>query len=497
MYYDKDANNAFGTPRVIAALDDVKLLRKIEGNVVALIHRFSMPLYQWKVGIPQVGFQGTDAEIRKAKREVESSSLDGLIITNEKTEIKAIGAEGHALNAEPYLRYFEDRVFSALGVSASQMGRGGAKQDADSMEAQIHDTVKYIQRVMSIWIKETMINELLLEGGFDIFDPANEVNFVFEEISLETKLKKENHEMLKYQSNVTTFEEARRKMGLRDNVDDEDRLYQRMINDKSSIDQIDRSGEWQERLAHINAATKASTNSSSSGSNSSTSTSSKRTRNTAKQKQPSKAVSSKNRPSNQYGTTSVKIKENLISLAKNILLEYIIDIKSENNDIETINNLYIKKATNLIEKEINYNSLKAINEATIQINSIQENYYLLPSQELDLSNLKNEVNQNISEIFKDISNSISNNNDDINNLLDLYILEFENLINLFSKTSYLYSFAKTGYLIGINEAYLISDESSTKINTKEINLNDILSTNYTNCLITYDKSEVIDNGNRT
>ena len=497
MYYDEDANNAFGTPRVIAALDDVKLLRKIEGNVVALIHRFSMPLYQWKVGIPQVGFQGTDAEIRKAKREVESSSLDGLIITNEKTEIKAIGAEGHALNAEPYLRYFEDRVFSALGVSASQMGRGGAKQDADSMEAQIHDTVKYIQRVMSIWIKETMINELLLEGGFDIFDPANEVNFVFEEISLETKLKKENHEMLKYQSNVTTFEEARRKMGLRDNVDDEDRLYQRMINDKSSIDQIDRSGEWQERLAHINAAARASTSSSSSGSNSSTSTSSKRSRNTAKQKQPSKAVSSKNRPSNQYGTTSVKIKENLISLAKNILLEYIIDIKSENNDIETINDLYIKKATNLIEKEINYNSLKAINEATIQINSIQENYYLLPSQELDLSNLKNEVNQNISEIFKDISNSISNNNDDINNLLDLYILEFENLINLFSKTSYLYSFAKTGYLIGINEAYLISDESSTKINTKEINLNDILSTNYTNCLITYDKSEVIDNGNRT
>ena len=185
------------------------------------------------------------------------------------------------------------------------------------------------------------------------------------------------------------------------------------------------------------------------------------------------------------------------SFAENILLEYIIDIKSESNDIETINDLYIKKATNLIEKEINYNSLKAINEATIQINSIQENYYLLPSQELDLSNLKNEVNQNISEIFKDISNSISNNNDDINNLLDLYILEFENLINLFSKTSYLYSFAKTGYLIGINEAYLISDESSTKINTKEINLNDILSTNYTNCLITYDKSEVIDNGNRT
>lgn len=46
FYLDKDANNAFGTPRIIAALEDVKLLRKIEGNISALIYRFSMPLYQ-------------------------------------------------------------------------------------------------------------------------------------------------------------------------------------------------------------------------------------------------------------------------------------------------------------------------------------------------------------------------------------------------------------------------------------------------------------------
>ena len=38
FYLDKDANNAFGTPRILAALEDVKLLRKIEGNVTALIY---------------------------------------------------------------------------------------------------------------------------------------------------------------------------------------------------------------------------------------------------------------------------------------------------------------------------------------------------------------------------------------------------------------------------------------------------------------------------
>ena len=311
IYMDKDGNNAYGTPRIIAALDDVKLLRKIEGNMVALIHRFSMPLYHWKIGIPQPGFQASDPEIAKAKREIEGSSLDGLIITNEKTEIKAIGSEGSAMNMAPYLEYLENRVFSALGVSASQMGRGGAKQDADSMEQQIHDTVKYIQRMLSKFIEHGIINELLAEGGFDIFDPKNEVQYVFEEISLETKIKKENHEMLKWQSNVTTFEEGRRRMGLRDVPEDEERLFQRMISDKSSMDQIDRNGEWQEKLAHINAAAKAASGSSSSSSSSKTSTSKAKARNTAGKKQPSKAATNNNRPQNQHGITSVKVKESV------------------------------------------------------------------------------------------------------------------------------------------------------------------------------------------
>src|SRR5699024_5799960 len=115
IYMDKDANNAYGTPRVIAALEDVKLLRKIEGNVTALIYRFSMPLYQWIVGLPQPGMQATQPEILKAQNEIERSTLDGIVVTNERTAIKAIGAEGSALNAEGYLKYFEDRVFSALG----------------------------------------------------------------------------------------------------------------------------------------------------------------------------------------------------------------------------------------------------------------------------------------------------------------------------------------------------------------------------------------------
>lgn len=486
MYYDKDANNAFGTPRIIAALDDVKLLRKIEGNIVALIHRFSMPLYQWKIGIPEVGFQGTDAEINRAKREVESSSLDGLIITNEKTEIKAIGAEGHALNAEPYLRYFEDRVFSALGVSASQMGRGGAKQDADSMEAQIHDTVKFIQRTISTWIKETVITELLLEGGFNPFDGSADVDFAFEEISLETKLKKENHEMLKYQSNVTTFEEARRKMGMKDTVEDEDRLYQRMIADKSSLDQIDRNGEWQERLARINAAKTAANNSSSSSSSSSSnkssvSTSKSKTRNTSGQKQPNKAATNNNRPQNQHGTSSVKVKE-----LSDLVLDFVLDLQEDSISNETVINLYENTIYDYFIRELNRISLRAINEATIEINSVDESYHLLPNKKIDISSQNKELQKNIRTILEDMNDSSSNNKDDISSLSNYCIYRLKLLLEQHTKTTYDFSYIKAGSLLGMKEVYI---KQGNEIENIDINfvesLNDVeVFNNYT---ITYDK----------
>ena len=314
FYLDKDANNAFGTPRIIAALEDVKLLRKIEGNVTALIYRFAMPLYQWKIGIPEVGFQGTDEEISKAKYEIETGSLDGVFITNEKTEIKAIGSEGTAMNMQPYLNYFEQRVFSALGVSAAQMGRGGAKQDADSMEQQVHDTVKYIQRMMAEFIEKKMLMDLLLEGGFNPFDRDNYVDYVFEEISLETQIKKENHEINKYQSNVTNYHEARRRMGMKDESDDDEMLYNRYITDESTLRQIDRTAEHQVELARVQAAlapkTTTSSSSSSSGKKKASSAGTKKTRVT-KSKGPNGTVSSLDRPKNQYGTHSVRMKESL------------------------------------------------------------------------------------------------------------------------------------------------------------------------------------------
>ena len=505
FYLDKDANNAFGTPRIIAALEDVKLLRKIEGNVTALIYRFAMPLYQWKIGIPEVGFQGTDEEIAKAKYEIESGSLDGVFITNEKTEIKAIGSEGTAMNMQPYLNYFENRVFSALGVSAAQMGRGGAKQDADSMEQQVHDTVKYIQRMMSEFIEKKILMELLLEGGFNPFDKNNYVDYVFEEISLETKIKKENHEINKFQSNVTTFPEARRRMGLKDETDDDEQLFNRKITDESTMRQIDRTAEHQLELARVNNAAKAATgSSSSSGKKKASSAGTKKTRVT-KDKGPSGRVDSIDRPKNQYGTHSVKMKESLDeSLVTKTSKEYkdIInvyrDLKADilSGEIKTsihyeyTMDVLVEKFKKIIDKQSAISRINAVQE----INAVFDKNNEIPDDKIDLINFYEEIENSLSNILVDIRNTVSKQN--IDDVFDKNEYRLLYLLDYIQRKVYWFTYIKTGAILDVDKAYIVfnskkdKEEHDVVVDTNKFTIEDVPSYHsFCNCRVTYNKSD--------
>ena len=440
--------------------------------------------------------QGTDPEIQRAKREVENSTLDGIVITNERTTIKAIGAEGTALNAEGYLKYFEQRVFSALGVSEAQMGRGGAKQDADSMEAQIHDTVKYIQRVMSIFIREFILNELLMEGSYDpIFKEEDMVTYEFEEISLETKVKKENHEMLKYQSNLTTINEARRKMGMKDNVDDESKLYKDYIETNARLKEIDRTAEHQVELAKINAANKTT---SSSGSNKNASSTANKTPRKSKSTSPNKAITNNNRPTNQHGTSSVKIKESFNEVTNKKQLKKIFKIcKEARNDIdsgESIDLILPLLADTLktsINRIIDINSNDAIVDAVEEISKVKSINAKFPQEKIVLSQLYDEVEDNINSILKDIKNDIKDESE-IEKAFNKHEYRIKFLEDYFARKAYWYSYIKTGAFIGIKEAYIKfnSDEDAKdkniKINTEAFSIDDIPAFHsFCNCEVTY------------
>ena len=207
--FDRDPGSVWGVPRWIAALEDIRILRKIEGDSLSLLYRYSIPMMHAKVGLEQAGMQGTEKEVDDTRAVIEHTPPDGVLITTERVNLDMIGADGNAIDMTPYLSYFENRVFTALNTSQAMMGRGGTKQDADSMEEQIHNAVKDNQAMFVTQFGHAVITELLLEGGFNpILNDDDIVDLKFNEINLDTRVKLENHEVNLFQSNAITFEEG-------------------------------------------------------------------------------------------------------------------------------------------------------------------------------------------------------------------------------------------------------------------------------------------------
>lgn len=528
LYMDKESSNAFGTPKVIAALEDVKLLRKLEGNVLAIVHRFAIPIFHWKIGKPQQGFQATDKEIEEARYEIENMSLDGVVITNEKTEINVLGAEGSAINAAEYLKYFEQRVFTALDSSASQMGRGGAKQDADSMEAQSHDYIKSVQRTISIFLENFVISELLLEGGFNpIINEKDIVEYVFNEISLDTKIKVENHEMLKYQSNMQSLEEARRNIGYKDSTD-EKRLYKNLIEVPAQIKIVQATAKAQTasqvEVAEVNgriaedaakaqakrvekAVAKANQDSSTNSnikSNSNTNTksnSSSKTGTLSNGKKPSQApnkdATNRNRPTNQHGTTSVKVKESLEITEKVIRNKkthkkkykdfYSKLERLRNNLIETDNDLdylfsiSIDSLVQDMKLEIGQASQEGIDKAKRDLDSMKLDTTSIASLNISLDSMYERAHADIKDIFKDIKTGLNDDREleNVDAVINALEYRFRFMIEYILPKTVWYSYLKAGETAGIEKAEVDFGDSSDSekynriINVKAFSLEQI------------------------
>jgi hypothetical protein len=217
IYYKKERGQAFGTPFLIPVLDDVKLLRQIEENVARLIYKYLHPLYKYKVGIAQAGYESDDDEIEGVKAELESMPVEGGIVLPERHDVEVVGANGEALTVREYLDYFENRVFTGLGVSAAMMGRSEStsRSSAEVMTSEMYDRVKAFQKTLSTFIDSLIITELLLEGGFDpLQKPEDMVHFQFTEIDLASKIAVENHAVQKFITNSISHDEFRTEIGM-------------------------------------------------------------------------------------------------------------------------------------------------------------------------------------------------------------------------------------------------------------------------------------------
>jgi hypothetical protein len=223
IYYKREKGNGFGTPFLMPVLDDIRALRQAEENVLKLIYRNLFPYIHVQVGLPEEGLGATDPEIQRTQRDIEMMDLEAGLVTSERVNIKPI-ANDKIIDANPYLKYFEQRVFTGLGVSELMMGRGNTanRSTGDNLSGEFTDRVKAFQKVMSIFVDDFIIKELLMEGGFDpILNPDDNVDFVFKEIDIDAKIKAENHAIFQYEHNAISEDEMRTLLG-RDPIEDGD-----------------------------------------------------------------------------------------------------------------------------------------------------------------------------------------------------------------------------------------------------------------------------------
>lgn len=469
IYIDKDAGNAFGTPRISTALEDVKILRKIEGNTLSLLYRFALPLYQMKIGLPQENFMATDKEIREAQTQVEKMPMDGIIITNERTAFEEIGAKNTAIDMTPYLNYYEKRVFSALNVSETMMGRGGAKQDADSMEQQIHDQVKFYQHMIEIFMETLVFNELLLEGGYNpVFNEEDRVNFVFNEISLDTRIKLENHIMTQYQGNMLTFDEARRQIGLQSDNVDMSQMYANLITQTNAKELLQMK---------LGATTTSSDGRTTNGKANDDTT-------------PNGAASSMNTPSNQHGTYSAKVKESSLTEGTDDRIRQYKDDYSQvykkynglRNKIGDIRKEAYDKTWDNIESSLKrYVSKSAAKGAFMMYLSTNKNLLTDKEERVDVSVLEQQITDGIKKIHDDMWNKLKHKKDVTYRkaVLDTMSYRLRFLTEYMTRKAYWYGYAVTAKKVGIKTLTINfhskEDQEAHKqaIDTRNIKIDDI------------------------
>jgi hypothetical protein len=213
----------YGVPHLVPVLEDLRILRQIEANIVMLIYRNLHPLMHVRIGVPVQGANAAQIysigqqRIEQMSQTIQLMAPDSVLVTENDVEITSIGAESRALRAEPYLSHFMGRIYGGLGVSESIMGKGSSttRSTAEQLAAEMHDTARDWQEFISDSLSWGVFFELLYEGGFDpLNDEDDFVKIEFAEVDVDMKIKKENHYTQLYVQNVISIDEVRDMCGL-------------------------------------------------------------------------------------------------------------------------------------------------------------------------------------------------------------------------------------------------------------------------------------------
>lgn len=241
FYTNRKPGFSVGTPELLPALDDIAVLRRIEENVEDLIESNLFPVFHYKIGNDQYPTRyhpDGSSELDAVKATVEYMPAGGVYVSPHTHEITTVGSEGEALRIDYYLQHFKSRVFAALGTSALDMGEGDSanRSTASTLSKGMLMDIEAAIVQAKCFIEFYVITELLLEGGYDPFDPENRVEIRFGIIDKEERRADENQQIQLWTNNLRTMDEVRESLGDAPfNEEMLDRTFQKMFGEPLAL----------------------------------------------------------------------------------------------------------------------------------------------------------------------------------------------------------------------------------------------------------------------
>ncbi len=224
IYFNKRTGFLMGTPPLEPVKDDILALRRIEESIETLIYKSLFPIIHVKVGTekqPAKKFPDGTSEVDIATSYLRNIEDDGGIVTSERIDITAVGAESLALRVEGYLNHFKERVFIGLGMSGIDfgVGDGSGRATGEVLSESLKESVMSYQDAFSVFVSELIIKEILYESGrykaIYMIKPEDMVYLEFNDLDVASKIKIESHEINKMTQGVQSVNETRKKSGLK------------------------------------------------------------------------------------------------------------------------------------------------------------------------------------------------------------------------------------------------------------------------------------------
>lgn len=205
----------FGKPILSSVIDDIRMLRRLEENMILQSFQYSIPplIYKVKPANPASPI-AEDPNIINAQRELESLLAHGGLVTTTESQID-IPVPSSLLDMTKYLDYAKQRVLSGLYLSTIAVGETSSanKATANVMFDDIVNHAKYHQLKVAEYVNKYIINDILLHAKNKFIRKyINKVKLAFPEIDISYITQVANTEILLYNAGLVSRNEVRTKI---------------------------------------------------------------------------------------------------------------------------------------------------------------------------------------------------------------------------------------------------------------------------------------------